>query len=58
MTAILDERVIHVHQLHMSIEKGLKLITTGIGISSHPNRNMVKLTEKGRKMGEKIFNRY
>jgi predicted transcriptional regulator len=23
-------------------------------ISSYPNRNMVKLTEKGRKMGEKI----
>ena len=42
---------------YRSIEKGkeLKLITTAIDNSSYPNRNMVNLTEKGRKMGDKIL---
>ncbi len=57
LTTILEETEIPVHQLYRSIEKGkeLKLITTGIDSSSYPNKNMVKLTEKGKKMGDKIL---
>jgi predicted transcriptional regulator len=56
LTTILDETGIPVHQLYRSIEKGkdIGLIGTRIDSTSYPNRNMVKLTEKGRKMGEKI----
>ncbi|MHB1439984.1 MAG: hypothetical protein ACYCSO_05220 [Cuniculiplasma sp.] len=57
LTTILEETEIPVHQLYKSIEKGkeLNLIATRIDSSFYPNKNMVKLTEKGKKMGDKIL---
>ena len=56
ITAIMENTDIPVHQLYSSIEKGktLGLIKTRIDTSSYPNKNMIDLTEKGKKMGEKL----
>ncbi len=56
ITAIIENTAIPVHQLYSSIEKGktLGLIKTRIDTSSYPNKNMIDLTEKGKKMGEKL----
>ncbi len=56
ITAIMENTGIPIHQLYSSIEKGktLGLIKTRIDTSSYPNKNMIDLTEKGKKMGEKL----
>ena len=57
ITTIMEETGIPVHQLYSSIEKGksMGLVTTRVDISSYPNKNLIDLTEKGRKMGDKIL---
>jgi predicted transcriptional regulator len=56
ITAIMENTGIPIHQLYSSIEKGktLGLIKTRIDTASYPNKNMIDLTEKGKKMGEKL----
>ena len=56
ITAIMENTAIPVPQLYSSIEKGNKLglIKTRIDIASYPNKNMIDLTQKGKKMGEKL----
>ena len=56
ITDIINNAEIPVHQLYASIEKGkeLGLINTRIDNSIYPARNLVYLTEKGRKTAEKI----
>ncbi len=56
LTEVLEETGIPVHQLYSSIEKGkqLGLIKTSVDKGKYPPRNMVSLTEKGKKLSEKI----
>ncbi|MFP3257476.1 MAG: hypothetical protein RXO36_06740 [Candidatus Nanopusillus acidilobi] len=56
ITDIINNAEIPVHQLYASIEKGkeLGLINTRIDNSIYPARNLVYLTERGRKIAEKI----
>ena len=56
ITGIMENSGIPIHQLYSSIEKGktLGLIKTRIDNASYPNRNMVDLTDKGKKMGQKL----
>ena len=48
---ILDGSGIPVHQLYASIEmaKNWKLVSSRIDKSNYPNRNMISITEKGKK---------
>ena len=57
ITAIIENTGIPVHQLYSSIEKGksLGLIRTRIDTASYPNKNMVDLTKKGKKIGKKLL---
>ena len=52
ITEILDGSGIPVHQLYASIEmaKNWKLVSSRIDKSSYPNRNLIKITEKGKKI--------
>jgi len=56
ITDLINNAEIPVHQLYASIEKGkeLGLINTRIDNSIYPARNLVYLTERGRKIAEKI----
>lgn len=56
ITTIMEKTGIPVHQLYSSIDKGktLGLIKTRIDTSSYPNKNIIDLTEKGKKMGDKL----
>lgn len=56
ITEILDGSGIPVHQLYASIEmaKNWKLVSSRIDKSSYPNRNLIKITEKGNKAVTKI----
>lgn len=56
LTSILKETEIPVHQLYSSIEKAreLKLVKTRIDRKTYPAKNLVSLTEKGKKLGEEI----
>ena len=56
LTEILDETNIPVHQLYSSIEmaKNWKLVLSRIDMSSYPNRNLIKITEKGRETASKL----
>ena len=57
ITTIIENTGIPVHQLYSSIEKGksLGLIKTRIDTASYPNKNMVDLTKKGKKIGKKLL---
>ena len=52
ITKILDGSGIPVHQLYASIEmaRNWKLVSSRIDKSSYPNRNLIGITEKGRKV--------
>lgn len=56
LTNILKETEIPVHQLYSSVEKAkeLKLLKAKIYKDKYPVRNLISLTDKGRKMAEKI----
>ena len=56
LTEILDETDIPVHQLYSSIQKGkeLGLLNTKIDERKYPNRNLVSLTQRGKKAAQKI----
>ena len=56
ITMIMENTGIPIHQLYSSIDKGKKLglIETRIDMSSYPNKNMISLTDKGKKIGEKL----
>ena len=56
LTTILDETGIPVHQLYASIGKAkeLGLVRTRMDSSVYPPRNLVSLTDKGKKIGGKI----
>ncbi len=56
ITEILDGSGIPVHQLYASIEmaKNWKLVSSRIDKSSYPNRNLIGITEKGRKIADKL----
>ncbi|MHB8360194.1 MAG: hypothetical protein ACYDAO_05180 [Thermoplasmataceae archaeon] len=56
LTTILEDTNIPVHQLYSSIEKGkeLKLLSSKIENTKYPPRNIIFLTEKGKKISEKI----
>ena len=56
ITEILDGSGIPVHQLYASIEmaKNWKLVSTRIDKSSYPNRNLIRITEKGRITSSKL----
>ena len=57
ITTIIDNAGIPVHQVYSSVQKAkeMGLIDTRIDTKSYPNRNMISLTEKGRKMGDKLI---
>ena len=57
ITTIIEDTDIPVHQLYSSIEKGksIGLIKTRVDTKSYPNKNMISLTDKGKKIGEKIL---
>ncbi len=57
ITTIMENTGIPVHQLYSSIEKGksIGIIRTRIDKTTYPNKNMVSLTDKGIKIGEKIL---
>jgi predicted transcriptional regulator len=57
ITAIIEKTDIPVHQLYSSIEKGksIGIIKTRVDTKSYPNKNMISLTDKGQKIGEKIL---
>ena len=56
LTEILDETDIPVHQLSSSIEKAkeLGLVKTRVDKRKYPPRNIIEITEKGRKAALKI----
>jgi predicted transcriptional regulator len=56
VTKIIEDTGIPVHQLYSSIEKGkeLKIISSRIDNTKYPPRNMIFLTDKGKKISEKI----
>ena len=56
LTLILKETDIPVHQLYSSIEKAkeLRLVNTTVDNASYPARSLVSLTDKGKKLSEKI----
>ena len=57
ITTIMEKTGIPVHQLYSSIEKGksIGIIRTRIDKTTYPNKNMISLTDKGIKIGEKIL---
>ena len=57
LTYIFDGSGIPVHQLYASIEmtKNWKLVFSRIDKSSYPNRNLIGITEKGKKAAQKII---
>ena len=59
ITEILDGSGIPVHQLYASIEmaKNWKLVSSRIDKSSYPNRNLIGITETGKKASE-IFKEF
>ena len=56
ITEIFDGSGIPVHQLYASIEmaKNWKLVSSRIDKSSYPNRNLIGITEKGKKAAGKL----
>ena len=56
LTEILDETDIPVHQLYASIEKAkeLGLVKTRVDKGKYPARNLMRITEKGKKVALKI----
>ena len=56
LTEILDQSDIPVHQLYASIEKAkeLGLVKTRIDRGKYPPRNIIEITEKGKKVALKI----
>ena len=56
ITEILDDTDIPVHQLYASIEKGkeLRLINSRIDREKYPARNIILLTEKGKRAARKL----
>lgn len=56
LTEILDETNIPVHQLYASIEKAkeLDLVKTRIDSKKYPPRNIISLTQKGKKFSRKL----
>ena len=56
LTSILRGTDIPVHQLYSSIEKAkeLRLVNTRVDNASYPARSLVSLTDKGKKLSEKI----
>jgi predicted transcriptional regulator len=57
ITTIIGDSNIPVHQLYSSIEKGksIGIIKTRVDTTSYPHKNMISLTDKGQKIGEKIL---
>ena len=56
ITEILDGSGVPVHQLYASIEmaKNWKLVSSRIDKSSYPNRNLIRITDKGKDATEKL----
>ena len=56
LTSILRGTDIPVHQLYSSIEKAkeLRQVNTRVYNASYPARSLVSLTDKGKKLSEKI----
>lgn len=56
ITEILDGSGIPVHQLYASIEKAKnwKLVSSRIDKSSYPNRNLIRITGKGKEAAMKL----
>ena len=56
LTEILDETDIPVHQLYASIGKAkeLGLVKTRVDKKKYPARNLMQITEKGKKVAKKI----
>ncbi len=56
LTEIMDNADISVHQRYSSIEKGkgLGLITSRVDEKKYPHRNMVSLTQKGKRLSKEI----
>ena len=56
LTEIMDGAKISVHQLYSSIKKGqeLNLVKTRVDRKKYPPRNMVSLTQKGKRISERI----
>ena len=56
LTEILDETDIPVHQLYSSIEKAkeLDLVKTRVDSKKYPPRNLISITQKGRKIARML----
>jgi len=56
VTEIIEEADIPVHQLYASIDKAiqLKLVKSRIDKSTYPNRNLISLTTKGKRLALKL----
>jgi DNA-binding PadR family transcriptional regulator len=56
LTEIMDETEIPVHQLYSSIKKGkeLGLVSTKVDSKKYPPRNLVSLTQKGKRLSKEI----
>ena len=56
LTEILDETDIPVHQVYSSIEKAkeLDLVKTRVDSKKYPPRNLISITQKGRKIARML----